>query len=150
MKTDIVKAIDKTMNSLKTYKSKSTVQHVSVVTGLKTNLLGLPAITALKLATRVDSATSTLTEIREKFPQIFKGLGNLGELYKIKLKPDAKPYALFTPRHIPLWLRAKVNKEHVPEWKRWELSQRWTSLHHGVQEWLWFPRNQMLFAFVWT
>lgn len=96
-----------------TYKSKSTVQQVSVVTGLETNLLGLPAITTLNFATRVDSATSTSTDIIlwEKFPRIFKGLGNPGELYEIKLKPDAKPYALFTPRHVPLLLRAKVNEE---------------------------------------
>ena len=84
---------------------------MSVVTGLETNLLGLPAITVLNLATRVDSATSTSTDIQEKFPRVFKGLGNLRKLYEIKLKPDAKPYALFTPRHVPLPLCAKVNEE---------------------------------------
>ena len=31
--------------------------------------------------------------------------------YKIKMKPDAKPHALFTPRHIPLPLRAKVQAQ---------------------------------------
>ena len=87
------------------------MQQVFVVTGLKTNLLGLPAITALNIAARVDSTTSTPTDIRERFPRVFSGLGNLGEPYKIKLKPDAKPYALFTPRHVPLPLRTKVSEE---------------------------------------
>ena len=27
------------------------------------------------------------------------------------MKPDAKPYALFTPRHVPLPLRIKVQAE---------------------------------------
>jgi len=48
---------------------------------------------------------------REKFPQVFQGLGNLGEEYKIKLTPDAKPYSLFTPRHVPLPLCSKVTEE---------------------------------------
>ena len=30
---------------------------------------------------------------------------------KIQLKPDAKPYALHTPRSVPLPLRDKVRKE---------------------------------------
>ena len=38
-------------------------------------------------------------------------LGNLGEEHYIKLRPDAKPYALFTPRNIPLPLRPKVSEE---------------------------------------
>ena len=33
------------------------------------------------------------------------------EHYIIKPKPDAKPYALFTPRHIPIPLRSKVRNE---------------------------------------
>lgn len=100
-----------------TYKERSCRQQVYVVKGLKNNLLGLPAITALNLAARVDMITgsdstqSTTCTFREKFPQIFEGLGNLGEEYDIKLKPDAKPYSLYTPRHVPLPLRPKVTEE---------------------------------------
>ena len=45
------------------------------------------------------------------FPKLFKGLGNLGEKYRIELKSEAKPYALTTPRRIPLPLRSKVQAE---------------------------------------
>ena len=92
------------------YNRKSTKQPVFVVRGLKTNLLGLPAITAMKLAARVD-ATSTGESILEKFPSVFKGLGTLGGPYEIEVKPEAKPYSLFVPRRVPLPLRQKVQQE---------------------------------------
>ena len=38
-------------------KDQSSQQTVFVVKGLKTNLLGLPAITALKLAAKIDAIT---------------------------------------------------------------------------------------------
>ena len=50
-------------------------------------------------------------DILEEFSSVFQGLGNIGEPYDIKLKPDAKPYALFTPRNIPLPLRPRVEEE---------------------------------------
>ena len=95
-----------------TYKGRDSQQQVYVVDGLKTNLLGLPAITALHLAARVD-ASHTSTDVARNFPNVFKGLGNLGEEFVIKLKPDATPYALFTPRHVALPLRPKVEQELV-------------------------------------
>ena len=81
-----------------------------MVKGLKTSLLGLPAITALNLAARVDSANCA-ADIHQRFPKVFGGLGNLGEEFEIKLKPNATPHALFTPRHVPLPLRPKVEEE---------------------------------------
>ena len=44
----------------------------------------------------------------QQFLSIFTGLGNLGEEFEICLKPDAKPFSLYTPRHIPLPLRPRV------------------------------------------
>lgn len=86
-----------------------------VVKGLKNNLMGLPAIVALNLAARLDSTATTeatsATTFKQKFPKVFQGLGDLGEEYHIRLRPDAKPYALFTPRHVPLPLRPKVAEE---------------------------------------
>ena len=99
------------------YQGRASTQQVFVVKGLKNNLLGLPAITALNLVARVDetstsdTTTASADRIREKFPRVFQGLGNLGEEYEIKLKPDAKPYSLCTPRHVPLPLRPKVAEE---------------------------------------
>ena len=73
--------------------SKVSTQTMYVIEGLiqKTNLLGLPAITALLLLVRVD-ATSMEMSVFERYPSVFNGLGNLGDEYKIQLKPDAKPY----------------------------------------------------------
>ena len=88
-----------------------------VVKGLKTNLLGLPAITALNLAARVDPANCA-ANIHQRFPKVFGGLGNLGEEFEIKLKLNAMLHALFTllhalftPRHVPLPLCPKVEEE---------------------------------------
>ena len=94
------------------HRTKQTSQSVFVVKGLKTNLLGLPTITALNLAVRVDVITNIPEkDIPKQFPSLFQGLGNLGEEYNIQLKPTAKPFAIFTPRHVPLPLRTKVQQE---------------------------------------
>ena len=39
------------------------------------------------------------------------GLGNIGEEYTIRLREDAVPYSLFTPRNVVIPLREKVHKE---------------------------------------
>ena len=94
------------------HRTKQTSQAVFVVEGLKTNLLGLPTITALNLAVRVDSITDIPEQdIPKQFPSLFQGLGNLGEEYDIQLKSEAKPFAIFTPRHVALPLRTKVQQE---------------------------------------
>ena len=50
-------------------------------------------------------------DIIEQFPKVFTGLGTLGEEYKIQLKDDATPYALYAPRNVPMPLRPKVKEE---------------------------------------
>ena len=74
--------------------TKTVIQTIFVINGLKTNLLGLPAITALNLATRNDSVE--IDSIIEENADIFSGLGNLGAEYEIKLDKNAVPYALHT------------------------------------------------------
>ena len=94
------------------YKMRTALQLVYVVDGLKTNLLGLPTITALNLAARIDALTGVSEQdIPKQFPLLFKGLGKLGEEYHIQFKPEAKPFAIYTPRHVPLPLRDEVRKE---------------------------------------
>ena len=62
------------------YKTWTASQSVYVVDGLKTNLLGLPTITALNLAARINALTGvSKQDIPKQFPLLFKGLGNLGE-----------------------------------------------------------------------
>ena len=51
-------------------------------------------------------------EVKEKFPNLFKGLGKLGDpYYLIKLKPDTKPHAIGTPWRVlvPLFRKSVKN-----------------------------------------
>ena len=93
------------------YQSRELVQPIFVVKGLNNNLLGLPAVTALHLIARLCSTTYDKTIVQEKYPELFTGLGKLGDDYEIKLRTDARPHALFTPRKVPLPLRNKVKAE---------------------------------------
>ena len=85
--------------------------------GLKNNLMGLPAIVALNLAARLDSTATTEAKsantFKQNFPKVFQGLGDLGEEYHIRLKPDARPHALSTPRHVPLPLCRRAGTDGI-------------------------------------
>ena len=94
-----------------THLQLSSAQTIFVVRGLKTNLLGLPAITSLQLLHRVDTTCAEEPAVPSRFKNIFQGLGTLGDEYTIRLKEDATPHALYTPRNVPLPLRGKVQEE---------------------------------------
>ena len=83
------------------------------VSGLKTNLLGMPAITSLPLATRIDSTETGVgqQDYRNMFLNLFTGLGNFGAPYDIQLKKGSTPPCVFTSNHVPLPLREKVKAE---------------------------------------
>ena len=102
-----LEVVDETSLKL-TYKGKSSVQRVFVIKHLQNNLLGLPAIKALELIRGLDAITQS---IPAQYPTLFSGLGTFKGEYTIKLRPDAKPFCLFTPRNVPLPLREKVHKE---------------------------------------
>ena len=90
-----------------------TRQKVYVIPGLETNLLGLPAVTHLRLVSRVNATTSEEPEsdIIKQYPKVFEGLGTIGDEYRIKIREDATPYSLFVPRNVPIPLRPKVKVE---------------------------------------
>ena len=92
-----------------TSEGRSCKQPIYVIGDLKNDLLGLPAITALQLLTKVDSVQPG--NVQQSFPKLFQGLGTLKGDYHIQLKPDAKPYALYTARNVPIPLRGKVKQE---------------------------------------
>ncbi|UYV82094.1 K02A2.6-like [Cordylochernes scorpioides] len=54
---------------------------------------------------------------KREFPKIFNGLGHAKINYKISLQPDAKPYALCTPRRVPIPLMKQL-KEQLEEMTR--------------------------------
>ena len=53
-------------------------QTVFVVEDLRNNLLGLPAIVALNLVAQVDIVTTPSSNIVDKIPDLFQGLGKSG------------------------------------------------------------------------
>ena len=79
-------------------------ERVLVVKDLQANLLGLPALIALKLLLQVDTVTksTSLGDVVNHFVKVFEGLSNLGEEYTIQLKPNAVPYSLYTQHNIAL------------------------------------------------
>ncbi|CAC5366075.1 unnamed protein product [Mytilus coruscus] len=97
-------------------KDKFSVQDIYVVKGLSKPLLGRPAIQALGIIDKVNvSSVNASSEAnnyyRGKYPKIFNGLGKTKWTYTIALGPDAKPFALSTPRRVPLPLMDKVKAE---------------------------------------
>ena len=94
-----------------TYKDRSTQQEIYVNEGLTRNLLVLPAITELQIIARLDAVSDVRSTIMESYPKLFTGLGNFGNPHEINLKKDAVPFALNTPRRIPLALRDQVKAE---------------------------------------
>ena len=91
-----------------TYSNRSVEQTVYVVKGIQNNLLGLPAIKALEMLARIGTIQKAILEL---YPSLFTGLGTLKGEYKIELKPNAEPFALYTPRTVPFPLRERVQKE---------------------------------------
>ncbi len=63
-----------------------------VIKGLKTNLLGLPAIITLQKLCATEEANDK--DIMDQYPE-----------YEIKLKGEATPYVLYAARNIPIPLR---------------------------------------------
>lgn len=92
-------------------KDKSAIQPVFVIDSLARPLLGLPAIEALQLIERVSELEDPGEVFKKKFPKVFSGLGRIEGDYKIHLKEDAVPYALTTPRRVPIPLLARVKEE---------------------------------------
>ena len=92
------------------YKGTECTQPILVVRNVKQNLLGFPAISALQVLRHVNAVTQSIPE--QFLTEEFTGLGTLkGEPYEICLKPEAQPFALYTPRNVPLLLRQKVKEE---------------------------------------
>lgn len=94
-----------------TYGEHSHSEDIFVVRDLHNNLLGLTAITGLHLIQRINATHQGSADILKKFPKVFTGLGTLGGDYTIRLKEDAHPFALYTPRRVPFSLRSQVQDE---------------------------------------
>ena len=76
-------------------------------------MLGQPAIESLNLIKRVSSIETVPRQVEKDFPHLFTGLGKIQQPYTIQLQEDAKPYALSTPRRIPIPLMGAVKERMV-------------------------------------
>ena len=76
--------------------SRATTKTIYVIRGLKTNLLGLPAIEGLSVLCIIDTMSEN-QDILSQFPSVISGLRTMDPKYEIKLQPDAMPYSIFTP-----------------------------------------------------
>ncbi|UYV69327.1 K02A2.6-like, partial [Cordylochernes scorpioides] len=82
-------------------------EKIYVIRRLSEPLLSRRACELLNLARRIEVVATRINPIKE-FPEVFEGLGQIGNPYEIKLKPGAKPYALHTPRRVPIPLMEKL------------------------------------------
>ena len=104
-----IKVVGKYTTILKTEKTE-TEQDLYIVENLQEPLLGRPAIEALHLIERVNSAQQEETP-KSKFPKLFTGLGKMKAIYKIRLRDDAQPFSIAAPRRLPLPFKTKVKEE---------------------------------------
>ena len=86
------------------YKDKTHAEDIYVVDNVSC-LLSCRASTALGLV------KFTCSVITDEFPALFYGLGKMHQVYDIKLKDDATPYAIHTPRRVAHALRPKLEAE---------------------------------------
>ena len=83
-----------------TYKDQHVREEFFVVQNVHTALVGRPAIEALGLVTRIGSIRKS--NIQEKYPGIFQGLGTMQGEYHIQLRSGAVPFSQTTPRRVAL------------------------------------------------
>ncbi|KAL1417716.1 hypothetical protein MTO96_026619 [Rhipicephalus appendiculatus] len=82
-----------------TFAGANSREDVYVLHGLRTPLLGKPAIEKLGVLPQVNVVKKL--EPESDFPQVFRGLGTFKGEYDLKLNPEAKPFALSSPRRVP-------------------------------------------------
>ena len=106
------------------YRGKTTKQNVYVVNGLRTNLLGLPAILALKLVAKLEETVeASLHTIVEKYPTLFQGLGSTGDPMTFSCNQRHSPMLCLPPETF-LYHCVSRSSRSWSEWSHWESSQK--------------------------
>ncbi|GBN35924.1 hypothetical protein AVEN_54311-1 [Araneus ventricosus] len=105
----------KTLGKFKTnieYKGKRCTEEIYVISNLQTCLVGKPALFSLGLGPNLNSICQiSAADPKAKFPELFKGLGVMKGCYSIKLKPGAIPFAITSPRRVPIPLLKQTKAE---------------------------------------
>lgn len=92
------------------WRDRLTTQTVYVIRDVHQPLLGRDAIDALGIVKCMDTLSSSLNP-RQQYADLFKGLGCMDGEHTIRLKPDAEPFAVFTPRRVPVNLLPLLKQE---------------------------------------
>lgn len=94
-----------------TFKSRESSEEVYILRTLSLPLLGKPAIEKLNVLGELVARIGKIANANPnpEYPDLFEGPGTLKDEYHGKLKPDAKPFALTSPRraHLPLYAKTK-------------------------------------------
>ena len=86
-----------------TINNKTEHDNIYVVRDLKLPLLGRPSLSKFDLVRRINAI--------DDYPELFQGLGELQEKYHITLQADAKPFAIHTPRKIPVCYEKQTKRQ---------------------------------------
>ena len=108
------------------YQGRNVIETVYVLNNQSCSLLSKKACYELDMIRRVNSIKTTATKsidstsadnsslessVRRDFPDLFSGLGQVKTEYTIKLKENAQPTCIYTPRKIAHPLLPKVQAE---------------------------------------
>ncbi|XP_055922791.1 uncharacterized protein K02A2.6-like [Eupeodes corollae] len=94
------------------YLQERKFETIYVVNGLAQPLLSLLACEYLGLVRRINHVENqTKLQPTQEFAKLFSGLGTINEPYDIKLEDDAVPFAIHTPRRVPIPLLSNLKKQ---------------------------------------
>ncbi|GFO13493.1 Pol polyprotein [Plakobranchus ocellatus] len=93
------------------YKNMDILETFYVIKGQQQPVLSGHACSELNLIARLNSLTVETLDFRTEFPHLFSGLSKLQQTHQIKLRSDAQPVSIFTPREIIHPLMGKVKVE---------------------------------------
>ena len=92
--------------------NKKATQSVYVLRDVHQALLGRDAIDSLGMVKRLDAVSlNGDSEVKRQYHDLFTGLGCMDGDYTIRLKEDANPFAVFTPRCVPVNLLPQLKEE---------------------------------------
>ena len=90
------------------YQGRRVDTSLYVLPNVDTPLLSRQASAQLGIVVRIDAISDANQHIMHQYLRLFRGLGCMSEPYRIQLKSDAQPYAVYAQRRIPLPLLPKV------------------------------------------
>ena len=92
---------------------KTVSTEIFVANDVRTPQFGRNTTETLGLIHRVEAISTIPIDIRTQYPSLFTGLGCMSESesYEVRIKHSATPYAITSPRRVPLPLLPKVKDE---------------------------------------